>query len=65
MVQIALTNPEIGILREVLVSHLAELRMEIASTDRRDFREFLYKRRDFMEEFVQRLEAEDRDESHG
>ena len=58
MIQIALTNPEIGILRKVLVSHLAELRLEIACTDRREFREFLYKRRDFMEEFVQRLEKE-------
>jgi hypothetical protein len=58
MVQIALTNPEIGILREVLVSHLAELRMEIACTDRREFREFLYRRRDFMEDFIRRLEKE-------
>jgi len=58
MIQIGLTNSEIGILREVLVSRLAELRMEIACTDRREFREFLNKRRDFMEEFVDRLERE-------
>jgi len=58
MVQFALTNSETEILHEVLVGHLAELRMEIACTDRREFREFLNKRKDFIEEFVHRLEKD-------
>jgi hypothetical protein len=58
MAPIALSNPEIEILHEVLVGHLAELRVEIACTDRREFREFLNKRRNFIEEFVHVLEKE-------
>jgi len=58
VVEVAFTNSEIEILREVLVGHLAGLRMEIACTDRREFREFLNKRKDFVEEFVHRLEKD-------
>ncbi len=58
MVEVDCTNSEIELLHEVLVGQIADLRMEIACTDRREFREFLYKRRDFMEEFVRRLEKE-------
>mgnify|MGYP001572911693 CR=1 FL=1 len=58
VVEVAFTNSEIETLREVLVGHLAGLRMEIACTDRREFREFLNKRKDFVEEFVHRLEKD-------
>ena len=58
MVQIELTNEETEMLREILLSHLSGLRMEIAYTDRKEFREFLRKRREFMEGFIQTLERE-------
>lgn len=58
MVEVDVTKSEIELLHEVLVGHLAELRMEIACTDRREFRESLSKRKDFIEEFVQRLEKD-------
>jgi CRP/FNR family cyclic AMP-dependent transcriptional regulator len=56
--QIELTQVEIQLLREILQRYLAELCMEIAHSDRKDFREFLNKRREFMEDFIQRLGRE-------
>jgi hypothetical protein len=58
MVEISFTDAESEILHEILARYLAELRMEIALTDRREFREFLSKRRDFLEDFVHRLEKD-------
>ncbi len=45
MVQIDLTTDEIEVLRDVLQSYLSDLRMEIADTDRMDFREMLKERK--------------------
>jgi CRP/FNR family cyclic AMP-dependent transcriptional regulator len=58
MAQIELTQVEIDLLREILQRYLSELTMEIAHSDRKDFREFLSKRREFMEDFIQRLDRE-------
>jgi CRP-like cAMP-binding protein len=58
MAQIELTQVEVELLREILKRYLAELTMEIAHSDRKDFREFLKKRREFMEAFIQRLDKE-------
>ena len=58
MAQIELTHIEIDLLREILKRYLSELTMEIAHSDRKDFREFLHKRREFMEDFIQRLDRE-------
>jgi CRP/FNR family cyclic AMP-dependent transcriptional regulator len=58
MGQIELTQVEIQLLGEILQRYLAELCMEIARSDRKDFREFLNKRREFMEDFIQRLGRE-------
>ena len=58
MVQIELTQVELELLREILKRYLSELTMEIAHSDRKDFREFLKKRREFMEAFIQRLDKE-------
>ena len=58
MAQIELTQVEIELLREILKRYLSELTMEIARSDRKDFREFLKKRREFMETFIQRLDKE-------
>jgi hypothetical protein len=56
--QIELTQVDIELLREILKRYLSELIMEIAYSDRKDFREFLKKRREFMEDFIQRLDKE-------
>jgi CRP/FNR family cyclic AMP-dependent transcriptional regulator len=58
MAQIELTQVEIHMLREILQRYLAELCMEIAHSDRKDFREFLERRREFMEDFIERLDRE-------
>ena len=58
MAQIELTQVEIESLQEILQRYLAELCMEIAHSDRKDFREFLKKRREFMEDLIQRLDRE-------
>ena len=58
MIQIELTHENGDMLREILASHLSQLRMEIACTDRRDFRDYLRKRGDFLEGFIQDLERD-------
>lgn len=45
MVHLDLTADETRILLEVLESYLSDLRMEIADTDRLDFREMLKERK--------------------
>ena len=56
MAQIELTQSEIEILREILQKQLSELSLETAFTHRRDFHEFLRKRKEFMESFIHCLE---------
>jgi len=56
MVQIELTDEKAEVLREALVSYLSELRMEIAYTSRKEFREFLKRRGDLLGEVLQHLE---------
>jgi hypothetical protein len=58
MAQIELAQTELDMLREILKKALSELSLEIAFSDRKDFREFLKKRKEFIEVFVQRLERE-------
>jgi len=58
MVQIELTPIEIDLLREIIRKQLSELTLETAFTHRKDFHEFLKRRKEFMESFVGRLERE-------
>jgi CRP-like cAMP-binding protein len=58
MAQIELTQIEIDMLREILRKQLSELAFETAFTHRKDFHEFLKRRKEFMEGFVGRLERE-------
>jgi CRP/FNR family transcriptional regulator, cyclic AMP receptor protein len=58
MAQIELKPVEMELLQEILKRYLSELAMEIAHSHRKDFREFLKKRREFMEDFIQRLGRE-------
>jgi hypothetical protein len=56
MVPIELSEEMAEMMREVLVSHLSELRMEIAYTNRKEFREYLKGRAALLEEFLVRLD---------
>ena len=58
MPQIEFTRGEIDLLREILQRYLSEVIMEIAHSDRRDFREFLNRRREFMADCIRRLDRE-------
>ena len=58
MAQIELNQIEMDMLREILRKQLSELVLETAFTHRRDFHEFLKRRKNFMEGFVGRLERE-------
>ena len=58
MAQIELERENVGVLREILSSHLAELRLEFANTDQKDFREFLRNRIEFLEQFIKTLDKE-------
>lgn len=55
MVQIELTQNEANMLREILQAHLSELTFEIAFTHSKDFTELLKRKRDFMIDFLHRL----------
>ena len=58
MVQIEMTRDEIEMLQGILIKQLSELALETAFTHRKDFHEFLKRRKEFMEAFVGRLERE-------
>ncbi len=58
MAQFELTKIEINMLREVLQKALSGLTLETAFTHRKNFHEFLKRRKEFMEGFIQRLERE-------
>ncbi len=55
MVQLELTPDEAETLSEVLESYLSDLRMEIADTDRQDFREMLKARKGVLIKVIEAL----------
>lgn len=55
MIRIELTETEAATLREVVEGYLSDLRMEIADTDRLDFRESLKERKLFLQELLGRM----------
>ena len=55
MAQLTLNNDETKMLKEVLVSYLSDLRMEIADTDQKDFREYLKAKEVFLKDLINRL----------
>ncbi len=57
MVQISLTAEEAATLREMLESYRSDLRMEIANTDKMDFRESLKQREALLDRLIQDLSA--------
>lgn len=57
MIQLTLDEREARILAEVLQSYLSDLRMEIADTDRMDFREMLKEREAVLNRLLAELPA--------
>lgn len=55
MAQFTLNNKETKMLKEVVVSYLSDLRMEIADTDKKDFREYLKTKEVFLKDLINRL----------
>lgn len=55
MVVLELSADEAAQLRSILESHLSDLRMEIADTDRMDYRELLHREQKLMEKLLMRL----------
>jgi hypothetical protein len=55
MIQLTLSEEEAGSLRSVLESYLSDLRMEIADTERMDFREELKRQEAFLHRLLAQL----------
>ncbi len=58
MIRIELTDEEGGVLQELLEYALSELRMEIADTDRKEFREKLKARKQLLMAVQKKLLSE-------
>jgi len=56
-VDIQLNEHEQGMLRQILGAYLSDLRMEIADTDSKDFRDELKKRETFLKDLLARLDG--------
>ncbi|MGA1842163.1 MAG: hypothetical protein ACMUIU_16200 [bacterium] len=52
MVLLNFSEEELKMFKEILESYLSDLRMEIADTDRMDFRESLKKKENFLNELI-------------
>ncbi len=57
MVQLTMTHEEAVVLREVLSSHLSDLRMEIVDTDSMSFRESLKGREGVLKKILEQLDG--------
>lgn len=55
MLRLELTEEEAAVLRETLMSCVMDLRMEIANTDRLDFREALKRNKQTLHAIAERL----------
>ena len=63
MAQLVLTADEAALLSEILTSYLSDLRMEIADTEAKDFRDFLKQREVFLKRLLQTLGQEQASQS--
>lgn len=57
MATIKITHEEAAMMREILQSYLSDLRLEIADTEKKRFRDVLKNQELFVKEFLARLEA--------
>ena len=59
MVKIDMTTEEKGILLDVLENYISDLRMEIADTDKSDFKEKLRTKKDVLNTILSKLQKSD------
>jgi hypothetical protein len=59
MPNLELTSDEALLLKEILQSHLGDLRMEIAGTDLQSFRDKLRKNEEVLKRIIEHLEKMD------
>ncbi|OPZ44811.1 MAG: hypothetical protein BWY93_00240 [Euryarchaeota archaeon ADurb.BinA087] len=52
MYTLTLTKEEVSILKDVLEEYLSDLRMEVADTDKQDFRDHLKKEEETIKEIL-------------
>lgn len=57
MIPLELTEEEAGVLKQLLDDNLSDLRMEIADTDAREFRESLKEKKKLLQGIFDRLQA--------
>ena len=55
MVLLNFSEEELKMFKEILENYLSDLRMEIADTDQKDFRESLKKKENFLNELLSLL----------
>lgn len=55
MAQVEINSEEIEMLEDILQSYLSDLRMEIADTDLKDFRDTLKIKEEFIKLFLKRI----------
>ena len=58
MVQISLNIEEAEMIKDILSEYLSDLRMEIADTDRKNFREELKKKEVLLKDLLQQLKTD-------
>ncbi len=56
MIRVDLTAEERDVLHNMLSNYVSDLRMEIADTDRQDFREMIRRRKEILQKIINALE---------
>lgn len=56
MIRVDLTAEERDVLHNMLSNYVSDIRMEIADTDRQDFREMIRKRKEILQKIINALE---------
>ncbi len=56
MIRVDLTAEERDVLHNMLSNYVSDLRMEIADTDRQDFREMIRQRKEILQKIINALE---------
>jgi hypothetical protein len=64
MITLELSPKEADMLRDILVSYVSDLRMEISNTDSMDVREGLKEREVLLKRLIQQLEDRRREQDH-
>jgi len=64
MIRLELTEQERQVLRDALEGYLSDLRMEIADTDRKNFREQLKQNKEILQNILNQLKRADEEQTN-